>query len=484
MSLLAAWLWQGILVATVSCLALRASRERLNAATRHVLWWATLLAVLLLPFIHVWATGPAVVATTAPDAAAVEPLVLPGVPAWVLSSIVTAWGVTTGLQLLRLLRSIAHVRRIRRAAADVPRHCHLPLSRAAMQAGRRAAIATCDVIGVPCAIGFGRGLVLVPPDWLDALGDDDLDLIVLHEYAHLARRDDWARLLQALVQASVGWHPAVRWIGRELDLERESACDDFVVRTTRDTRAYAACLARAAAIPTRACSCATAPSLGMAIVGRVPALRQRVLRLMRGRQTGHTRLRASAIVGAGGILAGVLALLAQSGPLVAFRTSEIVVSTTRDAGVAVTGHVAATAARVTAPSSAGGGGSKPARRPVGSTRVAGGAPPTEGVVLAPAPVFSPREDAPASLRSEQQAEAVITPPPVDDLPVRQLPHAWTGVAARTTAPHSALGGTSTPVDDGEWRVPDFGAVGKGASRAGLSIAGFFSRAGKSIAGSF
>src|SRR5260370_21934325 len=66
----------------------------------------------------------------------------------------------------------------------------------------------------------------------------------LHEAAHLARGDDVALIFQRLLQAVFALHPVVHWIARRIDLEREIACDDFVVEATGQPRPYAACLTR------------------------------------------------------------------------------------------------------------------------------------------------------------------------------------------------------------------------------------------------
>ncbi len=67
---------------------------------------------------------------------------------------------------------------------------------------------------------------------------------MLHEYAHVQRYDDWTKLLQVLIGAFAGWHPAVRLMMREIDFEREAACDDYVVDVTGAPRAYARCLTK------------------------------------------------------------------------------------------------------------------------------------------------------------------------------------------------------------------------------------------------
>ena len=68
----------------------------------------------------------------------------------------------------------------------------------------------------------------------------------MHEHAHLARYDDWLRMLQSTVTAFCGLHPAVHFISTRIDLEREAACDDRVVSQTGAADRYASCLANAA----------------------------------------------------------------------------------------------------------------------------------------------------------------------------------------------------------------------------------------------
>src|SRR5918995_1181078 len=45
-----AWLWQGLVLAGLAFVLLRAL-PNVNAATRHAMWWAALLAVLCIPLV-------------------------------------------------------------------------------------------------------------------------------------------------------------------------------------------------------------------------------------------------------------------------------------------------------------------------------------------------------------------------------------------------------------------------------------------------
>ena len=99
-----------------------------------------------------------------------------------------------------------------------------------------------DDVRVPTAIGFARPLVVIPSWTMEELSTVELNAILLHELAHLRRRDDWTNLIQKIVGALLFFHPAVWWIEKKLALEREMACDDMVLAQTTSPRAYAECL--------------------------------------------------------------------------------------------------------------------------------------------------------------------------------------------------------------------------------------------------
>ena len=97
----------------------------------------------------------------------------------------------------------------------------------------------------PVLLGFVHPVVLLPESAATA-PPVELEHIIRHELAHLARRDDWANLAQHAVQAAFFFHPAVYWISRKLSLEREIACDDYVLEQGSRPRAYALILANLA----------------------------------------------------------------------------------------------------------------------------------------------------------------------------------------------------------------------------------------------
>ena len=109
---------------------------------------------------------------------------------------------------------------------------------------RRVSLRHSNGIRVPTALGLFNPVILFPTDLLAELTESEFENIVYHEYAHICRRDDWTNLLQRIIEAVFVFHPAVRIIGGQLCLQREIACDDWVIAITGRTRSYAVCLTK------------------------------------------------------------------------------------------------------------------------------------------------------------------------------------------------------------------------------------------------
>ena len=143
MTLIVTWLWQGLAIAWITAAAVRAM-PRLNAATRHAIWWLALAAVLAIPVAH----GLAAIATGTPSAPdltgaldAAGALMLPAIPDGVVACAVAIWAMTAAVGALRIARSCRALGRLKRASSpfDRSREARLPLWVAARDGGHRAA---------------------------------------------------------------------------------------------------------------------------------------------------------------------------------------------------------------------------------------------------------------------------------------------------------------------------------------------------------
>src|SRR5687768_1568715 len=96
---------------------------------------------------------------------------------------------------------------------------------------RRVRLRSSGQIATPRVLvaGFNNPVILIPQSLVAQLSLSELNQVYLHELAHLRRWDDWTNLAQQLLTAVLFFHPAVLWICRQLDLEREIAFDDWVI---------------------------------------------------------------------------------------------------------------------------------------------------------------------------------------------------------------------------------------------------------------
>jgi len=97
-------------------------------------------------------------------------------------------------------------------------------------------------VDVPMVVGWLRPVVLVPVSLVGGLPAEQLELILLHELAHVRRFDYLVNLLQIGAETLLFFHPAAWWIGAVVRREREHCCDDLVVSHGGSALVYARAL--------------------------------------------------------------------------------------------------------------------------------------------------------------------------------------------------------------------------------------------------
>jgi beta-lactamase regulating signal transducer with metallopeptidase domain len=236
---------EGTLLAFMIHLVLRLV-PRKSSGTRFTIWFSTLLAVTILPFLT-WSSPRTGAAISASRLASRHELFT--VPASWAAWAFLAWAVIAMAGLLRVAVGFWQVFRLRKSCAPIDLRGLDPEVQKIVEHFRQSRpvlIGTSARLHVPTAIGFWKPVVLLPAWFVAEISATELKHILLHELAHLRRRDDWTNLVQKLVKALMFFHPLVWWIERKLSLERELACDDAVLVQTESPRIYAQCLARVA----------------------------------------------------------------------------------------------------------------------------------------------------------------------------------------------------------------------------------------------
>jgi beta-lactamase regulating signal transducer with metallopeptidase domain len=478
MNLLATWLIGGLLVAAGAALAVRLIPSA-SPAQRHAFWWLALAIVLAFPWLPELAGALSLhrVAALADSQAGpvVSLLRVPAPPPWLGSAALALWVALTTASLLELALGLHAVSRLARSARPlaVDRAGRLERFNAARAGSRPArAYVSADVSGA-CALGFFRPRILLSADLVATLDREGIEAIVLHEYAHLQRYDDWTRLLQKVVLAFAGLHPAVRWVSRHIDIEREAACDRMVVARTGAPVAYARSLTFAAEIAGRMSGFTPAVSPG-AFVGRA-GLHARVSRVIAEAPVRPAAAWAASIAGVAG-LAGASVFALSMPPIVTVATLESPLDSLTST------PVSATLMRdLRATSRPDRTDSAPAAVNHREVDIAAPSAPVERDTMVDAVRSVPIIVADAAIAPVTHEPAVAAgneQPAV--LPSSALVPGFAAPAGRS-AP-DARPSTGDGVGNGAAR---FGvATGEAAANAGLSIGRFFSKGGQAIASRF
>ena len=131
-------------------------------------------------------------------------------------------------------------------------------------------------------VGILRPVVLFPVGLINQLSVEEVSAILRHELTHLRRHDPLWNAIQELLQALFFYHPVIYWLGRELDREREFACDDAVLEQT-EPKIYARALLRAA-------SYSLHPKIPLTMAATsAPNFTQRIQRLFATDEANHLR---------------------------------------------------------------------------------------------------------------------------------------------------------------------------------------------------
>src|SRR5262249_19173454 len=129
------------------------------------------------------------------------------------------------------------------------------------------------------AVGAATRLVF-PAKLLNRLDEEQRASLLLHELAHVRRRDHWVRLLELAVGAVFWWHPPFWLARRELREAEEQCCDAWVVWASGgEGQAYARALLEAVAFVSGTRCPLPAAASG---VGHVSHLRRRLTMIMQG----------------------------------------------------------------------------------------------------------------------------------------------------------------------------------------------------------
>lgn len=246
------FLWQGVLIGALYWLALLIGRPA-SAQTRYNLAVGTLLVLGLTPFLTFVYLGSASAATASgmgSEGVAVMQLVISATSAEQASTLlawtVAGWLAGVLMLSLRLILGWHYITRLKRSAKrEALAHLIPALDRlrSSMAIRKPVVLAISDRIPSPVVVGWLKPLILFPPALVTRLSPAQIEMVLAHELAHIRRHDHLVNLFQIAIETLLFYHPVVALVSRRIRIERENACDDLAVRSTRDRLAYVEMLA-------------------------------------------------------------------------------------------------------------------------------------------------------------------------------------------------------------------------------------------------
>ncbi len=149
---------------------------------------------------------------------------------------------------LRLVNGLVQSQRLRYRTQPIPTDWQQRAKKLAEQLGINQTIlfASTDRSNTPLTLGWLKPIVLIPGSLFTMMPTDQLEAILIHELAHIKRRDYLWNLVQSVAEVILFYHPAYWYISSVLERERELACDNLTVTVTRQPRIYAQALLQVA----------------------------------------------------------------------------------------------------------------------------------------------------------------------------------------------------------------------------------------------
>ena len=248
-------LWQGMALAILTGLVILFTRKSVPALRYNVLlglFCLSLAAAGVTFFLQVrgaraGSDGPAVVPVNVAPALPVETPVMNNLYAGVeqpwtgrlvnylnqrADIMVAIWMIILFIRLVKLLSDLGAVQRLRYYRTSVADESwRRRVRELAQRIGIKKVVGLLEssLIQVPMMAGIFKPVILVPLGLLSQLPPQQVEAILLHELAHIRRKDYVINLLQSIAETFFFFNPAMLWISSLIREERENCCDDIAV---------------------------------------------------------------------------------------------------------------------------------------------------------------------------------------------------------------------------------------------------------------
>ncbi len=237
-------LWQGAAIAGLAGLVILVSK-RSSAASRYNFLAAsmglfvlcaivTFFKFLSIPSDTVLPGSSATIALShSPNEVFVTPVEqLFSVASTYSSRIVLLWFLIICLKSLQFYLGFQRVSNLKTKQTSNPGAKWIRLADSLSQnLGIRARVALLEstLTSIPLTVGYFKPMILVPLGMLTAIPADQVEAILLHELAHIKRKDYFINIFQSIIELLFFFNPAIWWLSSLIRAERENCCDDIAI---------------------------------------------------------------------------------------------------------------------------------------------------------------------------------------------------------------------------------------------------------------
>ncbi|MBT8218226.1 MAG: M48 family metalloprotease [Bacteroidia bacterium] len=93
-------------------------------------------------------------------------------------------------------------------------------------------------IDSPLTFGFLKPAILLPVGLVSALTAEEVEAVIRHELAHIARHDFVFKMVQSGIESLFYYTPGTWWLSKMINIDREQCCDDYALGTGSSRSSY------------------------------------------------------------------------------------------------------------------------------------------------------------------------------------------------------------------------------------------------------
>ena len=252
-------IWQPVVLLLVGLVLAQVLRKT-PAHFEYLMWCVVLAGAALTPWLslapfsigtttlHRWALRPESIADFSlwfgSGSPAAQGNAATQQPNSLMFSIAFVYGLFFMIQLGRLLWGLLQVRSMLNRATECSDARVLRVSERFLHEAKstNATVLTSPAARVPFAVGFVRPTIILPVSLVQQARDNELAVVLAHEFAHIKRRDWIWNLVLLLASLPISFHPCIALMRRKVEAAREAACDEFAAGCMASASTYARAL--------------------------------------------------------------------------------------------------------------------------------------------------------------------------------------------------------------------------------------------------